>query len=261
MKNLIYSAFLIAFFSGCTHQVELSEEMPGAYFLTSQVVKSGMEETRYTDLKQLKIYTGTHFMYTQINPGDSTSAFGVGSYTTGGDTLTEHVVYSSGDTTFRDQPVSYDLLIKITPEGFNQIIKGIEIRDTSVKLIEEYEQVGSEVTTPLDGVWKEERSFLVSGNDTTYYDRTQYKAFFGGYFMFGNTVVDSMGNTNTGMGFGTFEMNGEDQIKETDINSSYPIIAGNTFTIDLEMIDNDHFKQTIENSDGSRSVEYYVRLK
>lgn len=261
MKSLIISAGILLMLSGCANKVDLENEIPGAYFLTSQVIRQGEKETRYTDLKQLKIYTGSHFMYSQINPADSSSALGVGSYTTSGDTLQENVVYSSADSTFSKEPVSYKLDIKMTPEGYNQIISGIQIDSISSTLVEEYDRKGKEVTSLLDGVWKEVRSFSVNGADTSEYDRTQYKAFFKGFFMFGNTVVDSLGKTKTGMGFGSFEMSGDKEFKETDYNSSYPIIAGNTFTIALDVVDEDHYKQTIENSDGSLSVEYYERLK
>lgn len=263
MKNLIISAGILMMVTGCARQVDLSKEIPNAYFLTSQVIKQGEKKTRLTDLKQLKIYTGTHFMYSQINPSDASSAFGVGSYATFEDTLQENVVYSSSDSRFNDRPTSFKLKIKVTPEGYNQIIKDIPIDSVSSTLTEEYNKTGEEKTSRLDGVWKEVRSFLVNGNDTTFYDRTQYKSFFRGYFMFGHTVVDSMGKTNTGMGFGTFKMSGDDNksFEETDYNSSYPIIAGNTFKIALDMSEPDHFNQTIENSDGSRSVEFYERLK
>ncbi len=261
MKNQTLTMAFAILIAGCTTQVDLSKEIPGAYSLTEQDIQQGEKTNSYKDLKQLKIYTTSHFMYTQINPSDSTSSFGVGSYDTNGDTLTEHVMYSSSDSTFSDQPVSYNLAIKITPEGYNQVINGIVIEKVSSKLTELYNRVKNKETSPLDGVWKEQKSYLIIGSDTTYNKRTQYKSFYNGYFMFGNTASDSLRKTTTNMGYGTFEMISDKQFKETDLNSSYPFVAGNTFTIDLIKPDEDHFQQTITNSDGSKSVEFYERVK
>ena len=79
--------------------------------------------------------------------------------------------------------------------------------------------------------------------------------------MFGSTVIDSASKTKTGIGFGTFEMAGDNKIKETDLNSTYSIIAGNSFNVDVEMNGTDNYKQTITDSTGSKSVEFYERVK
>ena len=56
-------------------------------------------------------------------------------------------------------------------------------------------------------------------------------------------------------------MNNDTQIKETDLNSTYLIIAGNSFDVAIEMDGTDKYKQTLTNADGSIGVEYYERLK
>lgn len=235
--------------------------------MIQQDITQGDKTTTYKDLKQLKIYTGTHFMYTQINPGDSTVSFGVGSYTTDKDTLREHSIYSSHDSTFENQPRDYNLVIKITPEaynqaaGYNQTIKDFMIDGKKSTLLEIYSRVKDTLTSPLDGVWKEVKSFMVVDNDTLPNDRTQYKAYFRGYFMFGNTVRIGPSKTTSGMGYGTYKLINDKEIEETDLNSSYPFVAGNTFTVSIDMPDSDHYSQTIKNADGSIGVEYYERLK
>lgn len=261
MKQLIFFTVFITLMYGCTKKVNLSKEIPGAYILISQSIQHGQETNTLGDLRQLKIYTDSNFMYTQINPSDSSAAFGVGNYSTNSDSLDEHVIYSSSDSSFNNQPINHSLHIDITPQGYNQIINDIVINKQHSKLTEHYQRVKSKETSPLDGVWKEQRSFLLKGNDTTFYNRTQYKSFFDGYFMFGNTVKENGGKTTTGMGYGTFKMVNESQFSETDLNSSNPFVAGNTFTIDLVKPNKDHFQQTIKNNDGSTSVEYYERIK
>lgn len=261
MKNFILMAGIIMMTFGCRQQVDLSKEIPGTYSMVSQDVQQGSKTNSYKDLKQLKMYTKTHFMYTQLNPADSTAAFGVGSFDTDGDTLTERVIYSASDSLFNDQPINFKLAIKITPEGYNQIIQNIVIDGDSSKLTEYYNKVKDTTHAPIDGVWKELSSYLVSGKDTVWNQRVQYKAYYSGYFMFGSSSLDSAGKRVTNMGYGSFKSVNDKQIKETDLNSSYPFVAGNTFTVDYEMTDNDHFRQRIKNDDGSISIELYERVK
>jgi hypothetical protein len=259
MKNLIFVCQVFAFIISCTSKKE-TPTMPGAYFMISQTVNDGQKDTKYTDLKQLKIYTDSMMMYAQVNPGDSVSGFGVGFYTSDTGTVIENDIYSARDTVI-NSPATYSLNITITPEGYTQVIPEIVIGSQKSKLIEEYQSVGKQQKTPLDGVWKETDFYLVQGKDTTRSIRTQYKAFYDGYFMYGHTFKDSANKNFTAIGFGTFEMDGDNKIKEMDLNSTYSIAVGQSFPVDFEMTDPDHYTQTIVSSDGSKSVEVYERVK
>ena len=251
------TALFLAF--GCKSNVKETPHMPGAYFMISQTINDGKKDTKYTDLKQLKIYTDSFMMYAQVNPGDSVSGFGVGTYTADTGTVFERRIYSAHDTVVGN-PATFTLYITNTPTGYTQVIPEISIGSEKSRLTEEYQSVGKTLATPLDGVWKETKFYTVKGKDTTWSKRIQYKAFYAGYFMFGQTVADSSGKISTGIGFGTFEMNGDNKIKETDLNSTYSIIAGNAFDVDFEMNGADNYLQTIHYPDGSKSVEVYERL-
>ncbi|MGH2564295.1 MAG: hypothetical protein ACRDE5_07270, partial [Ginsengibacter sp.] len=72
---------------------------------------------------------------------------------------------------------------------------------------------------------------------------------------------DSTNKNFTGIGFGTFEMNGDNKINETDLNSTYSIAVGQTFPIAVEFDGAEHYKQTIAGADSSKSVELYERIK
>jgi len=261
MKNLIFCCVVLAFVS-CTSSVNKAPDIKGAYFMTSQTVTNAKENVTYSDLKQLKIYTDSFMMYTQVNPADSVSGFGVGYYLSDSGKIIEHALYTSRENGFSTSPASYSLTIEKTPEGYTQFIPEIIIDSTKSKLKEEYQYVGKKSqTTPLDGVWKQTAFYMVKGNDTTKDDRTQYKAYYQGYFMFGQTTKDSSNKIHTGIGFGTFVMNGDNKIKETDLNSTYSIIAGNSFDIDFVVKGPDSYMQTITNPDSSKSIEVYERLK
>jgi uncharacterized protein (DUF2147 family) len=56
-------------------------------------------------------------------------------------------------------------------------------------------------------------------------------------------------------------MNGENQIKETDLNSTYSIIAGQSFMVDIQLNGKNNYQQTITHPDSSKTVEFYQRLK
>ena len=199
-------------------------------------------------------------MYSQVNPQDSVSAFGVGSYVADKESVTENVIYSASDSTI-GTPNTYKLEIEKNQDGYKQVIPEILIQGVKNRLTEEYQEVGTKAKTALDGVWKETRSFNIIGKDTIMNVRTQYKTYYDGYFMFGHTLKDSTNKTLIGIGFGTFEMKNDKQIKETDLNSTYSIIAGNSFDVSIEMDGTDKYKQTLTNADGSIGVEYYERLK
>jgi hypothetical protein len=251
----------IAILVSCNSSQKKAPDMQGTYLMVSQTVSAGSQETKYSDLKQLKIYTDKYMMYTQVLASDSTSLFGVGSYKSDTSGVTENIIYTSNNSTFNDSLRSYKLLITKMPDGYNQVIPGIVINSTKSKLTETYQKVGTAQTTPLDGIWKQTKSYELKGTDTMWYNRTEYKAFNNGYFMFGLTDKDSSGKITTGIGFGTFSMNSDNQIKETDLNSTYSIIAGQSFMIDIKRNGNDSYQQTITHPDSSKTVEFYERLK
>ncbi|MEO7960224.1 MAG: hypothetical protein ABIR19_01685, partial [Ginsengibacter sp.] len=234
MKKIMISFLIFALTIASCNTSNSALDMPGTYLMLSQTLNNNGKDTRFNSLKQLKMYTDGFFMYTQLNPSDSVSAFGVGSYTTIKDTVVESVIYNASGTAI-GTPNTYHLAIDKVHEGFTQVIPEIVVQNQKNKLTEEYQEVGEKLPTPLEGIWKELKSYSIVGVDTTINNRTQYKAFYDGYFMFGHTVRDSSSKITTGIGFGTFKMNGENQITETDLNSTYAIIAGNSFIVDFEM--------------------------
>lgn len=252
----------VAMVISCNSTSKKAPDMPGAYLMVSQTVNDGTRKTKITEVKQLKIYTDNHFMFSQVIPSDSSASFGVGTYTSDTSGVTENTAYASLKNSFNDSTKSYKLAITRTPDGYNQVIPDIVINNVHSKLTETYIAVGKKQSTPLDGVWKQTKSYEVKGADTSMYNgRIEYKAFYNGYFMFGITDKDSSGNINTGIGFGTYLMQGDNQMQETDLNSSSSVIAGETFTIDLKFNGADSYQQTITHPDSSQTVEFYERLK
>lgn len=263
MKKVIFCCLVSAIISCNSSNDKKIPDMEGTYFMNTQILNNGKKDTKYTDLKQLKMYTGNFYMYAQVNPSDSASAFGVGSYTTNHDsgTITETVIYRASDSIFQNDPAQYKLNITLTSDGYQQVIPEIEMDSAKYKLTEDYQKTGDSTKTPIDGVWKEIRSVVIKGADTSVNQRVQYKAYYRGYFMFGQYVKDSTSKNHTGIGFGTFKMKSDTELEETDLNSTYSIIAGHTFDVKIKMDGPDKYNQTILNGDGTTGIEYYERLK
>ena len=260
MKILTVTALL--FIMGCnTSDKKENVSMPGAYKMLSQNVKSDKTDTTNTSLQQMKIYTDDYMMYANVNLADSIGSFGIGPYTSDIDTITENVIYNASDTSGTINPGTYKLVIEKTTKGYKQIIPDILSQGQHIKLTEEYESTGTAAKSPLDGAWKQTKSYSVNGKDTTVEKVTQYKTYYAGHIIWGQTYIDYKKKIHTGMGFGKFEMSGNNKLKESMIASTFYQVRGHDFDIDVEMKGTDEFTQTIHNTDSSKSVEIYQRLK
>lgn len=262
MKAIIFSFFVVGLISCNTSTDTNTPEMPGVYSMQSQTIDDGTDKTVLKDLNQLKLYTDKYFMYVQGDRGNSIYSFGLGSYSVDDSGyVIEKAIYSASDSSFNSEPRTYKLDITTSIDGYRQFIPDITIGGEKSTLTEEYNRSGTKATTPLDGVWKETNFYVVNGNDTTITERVQYKAYYSGYFMYGQYFSDdSTHRHTTGMGYGSFKMENDHQVKETDLNSSYNIVPGQVYTIEIEMSDENNYKQTLTQEDGSKHIEVYERL-
>jgi hypothetical protein len=246
---------------GCNNAKKEIMSMPGAYNMLSQTLNDGKKDTVYTTLREFKIYTDDYMMYVYMNPADSGGRFGIGYYTADSGKVTENVIYGATDTTFNDKLSRYHLVIEKTPKGYKQVIADIVSDGVNYRLTEEYESVGTPAKSAMDGAWKQTKHYTVSGKDTVVHKLTQFKAYYAGHFMFGQTYRDSLGKFHTGIGYGSFTMNGANKVKEHVTTATHYQARGQSFDLDIEMPGKDEYKQTITNADGSKDVEEYVRLK
>ena len=264
MKQFFVVLLLAAFIIGCNNATEKKEglNMGGAYSMISQNVKSDSTDTTYTNYKQLKLYLGDFMMYGGVNPADSVSGFGVGTITENMDTITENVMFNASDTSKSENPGTFKLVIEKTAKGYKQIIPDMGTANgQKYTLTEEYETVGTSATSPLDGLWKQVKGYSIKGTDTTNNVITQYKMYSAGHFMFGHSYADSTNKLHTGIGYGTFSMDGTTKLKESILATTYASIRGMSFDISIELTGTDAFKQTITNADGTKDVEFYERVK
>ncbi|MEJ7769015.1 MAG: hypothetical protein WKF89_14455 [Chitinophagaceae bacterium] len=258
MKKILSALFILTLCTLNSISAQQMANMQGAYKMLSQSVTDSSNQTQTYPVKQMKIYTDSYMIYANVNPADSISSFGVGYYTESAGKVTEHVIYSASANSSDDTLRSFNLNIEKTAKGYKQVIPNIAPGYT---LTEEYESVSTNAKSPLDGVWKQTKNYAIKGNDTTKYEVTQFKTYYTDHFIWGNSYTDSASKKYTGIGFGTFKMSGKNKVKEIIDNSTFAQINGQTFNIDIEMKGTDWFKQTISNSDGTKNVEEYKRLK
>jgi hypothetical protein len=260
MKRVL--AVLLLVITGCSNpEKKGNESMAGAYRMMSQRIKSDKTDTTYTSRQQLKIFSEDFMMYAHVTPPDSVGSFGIGSYDYIKDTVSESIIYTASDSTSSINPGTYKLFIKKTDKGYIQIIPNIMSEGTMYELTEEYEAVGTASKSSLDGTWKKIKRLEIHGTDTTVHTGdVQFKAYYAGHVIWGDNWTDTLNENHTAIGFGKFEMTGN-KVKESMMESTYAAVRGHDFDIEIEMMGVDDFKQTITNADGSKSVEFYQRLK
>lgn len=259
--KIAFASLMILLAACSAPETKQPAKMTGAYKMVSSQVKSATTDTTYTSGEQLKIFTDDFMMYAYINSPDSVSSFGIGSYTANGDTLTENVLFNANDSLSNDNPGSFTLVITKTEKGYSQAIMGMSNNaGEKFDLVETYESAGDTTTSAIDGAWKLVNRYSITGTDTVNRNGIQYKTYGSGHVIWGHHGADSLNRGFTGLGFGTFTLNGT-KMKESMKASTYHDVRGKDFEIEIEMMGTDGFKQTMVNADGSKNIEIYERLK
>lgn len=260
MKNYLILLALL-FIVACSKPKKETPVIAGAYNMISHsnTAEDGTV-TNSVGFQQLKIFTKHYMMYVLFNNNDSIASFGIGTYKAEPGGITENVIYNATDSIVNTTGGVYELEIEMKPNGYQQTIIDENNTGEKTKSIEVYESVGTTSTSPLDGAWREIRTYNIDNGDTSVFTMTQYKAYYAGHFMYGHTFEDATGKTHTGMGFGTFEMVNDDQTKEVVTVSTYGT-GGRTFEIEIEFNGPDEYKQTIVDENGVKNVEIYRRME
>src|ERR1700730_14716136 len=229
MKKLAVFILTILILS-CNQKKGNVPMMAGAYSMMTQVLNDGTKDS-VLDRKQLKIYTDNYMMYASPNLTDSFANFGIGKYEVKDGKLYEYVFYraETGDT--KDTAI---LTIEKTDEGYRQVIENFPIQGKKYRLTEEYKAVGTGLKSTLDGAWKQIKNIYINskGDSSVNKNPLEYKTFQSGYFIWAITVKDSAGKKTSVFGYGPFEMEGNNKIKETVVNSTFVSgLMGKTYEV------------------------------
>jgi hypothetical protein len=237
-----------------------NKSMKGAYALTKQMVNDGTKDS-VMQIQQSKIYTDKYMIYAHPLPGDSLADYGIGTYKMDGGKVIEYVSYTSTAGAHNDT-----VQLKITKKGngYSQLINFPSDSGQTFILVEDYDNISKNVKTPLDGAWKQTQLVYTPKNGKPDTSRTtQFKVFESGHFIWTNTVKDSATNKpRSAFGYGTFVMKGNNQLVETNTNSTYKTdLVQKPVTLQIELMGKDAFKQTIVWPNGDKSIESYERMK
>jgi len=254
----VFGIIFITLVIGCQQKPVKPLSMSGAYTMTRQVLNDGTKDS-LLDRGQLKIFTDNFVMYASPNITDSFANFGIGKYHVTNDQIVEEMFY----TTATDERDSSVLKIENNNEnGYRQVIEQIPIEGKNYKLVEDYQNVGSAITSPLDGAWKQVRNVYVPAKGDSSVNTTpiEYKIYQSGYFIWAITTKDSAQKNVSVFGYGTFEYDGKNRSKETMMNSTFLSTKGKTYDVHVDMKGRNAYRQTITFANGDRSIEYYERI-
>lgn len=259
-KYLTVIALLSIFVAACSNREKLDAPVDGVYNMLSQTFKSDMLDSTFTQLKQLKIYHDGYVIYARVNTADSLGAFGMGTFTMDSGRLTENIVFSATDTLADINTYSITENITLNDKGFTMFIPGVNAGQGKMSVTEKYESAGTGEKSALDGIWKQSSGYSYKGKDTVFWNDVQYKAFYGGRFLYGNYVGINGADKGTYTSFGTFALNGAN-LQQNITSSSTPALNGKTVSIKVAFTGNDTYAETHDAANGRTEVIVYQRVK
>jgi len=233
----------------------------GAYSMLRQVANDGNNDSLMNS-QQFKIYTDRYMIYVRPMTGDTLAEYGIGQYEIKNGKVIEYVFHTSGGGATKD---TFELDIRKLGQGYRQTIHFPEEQGRRWTLIEDYINVGRNITSPLDGAWKQTKVTRIAANGRRTADNkpTQFKLYESGYFVWVRTTTDSASRRPVSYyGYGSFQMDGNNKFTEINTSSTFRSdLLGVPVPIQVEFVGKDGFRQTITNADGSKTVEEYQRLK
>jgi len=258
MKNCA-GFLLILLLISCDHNHK--KDLPDVRGVFNMLSASAADTT-IAKQKQLKIYANDCFMYLRINPADSVSAFGIGTYTTDAGKVTENIVYSADDTTVNTTAFSRTFNITKNDKGFEQTIPFTIPGNKKKQVVEEYVSVGTTQKSPLDGSWKQTAEYSIKGNDTTrLFNEMQWKIFFDGYWAAGLVFTDSLQKKHTGIIYGKFKTESNKEIKEDVSAATISAFIGHEYDVAIDIKNNDSFSQVLTAPNGTKYLSEFIRVK
>jgi hypothetical protein len=260
MKKIIYVGLALATIAiGCKQETKPAAIL-GVHKMDKQVVFDGKTESVATaaeGLVQYKIYTPEGYFYIKVTK-DSAVAFGTGSYTQTGNTVTETNIFNSGSL---DTAWSAKVEVEAAEKGYNQIVPELNLNGVKYKLTENYTTVASTGTSPLDGIWHQTKTILISGKDTADKTYNEYKVYNGGHFMWATKYTDEATKKEVNLvGHGTFTLNNESLTEQLDMSSRKDILGKYDIKVKFNGPD-EYTQETADTVAKTVNFKTYKRLK
>ena len=258
MKKL--ACFLLIALINCKQSKNVAVQIDGAYKMLQQNFKGSGVDTTSTETNQLKIYAGNVMMYVLMNQSQDVSAFAVGNYAVNAGKLAEHIVYNATENLQSLDVFSDTVNINKNDTGYVQTSTKISDRGP-INITEIYKSTATNDTSIIDGIWKQTSSYALRGGDTIKHNDIEYKAFYAGNFSYGDYYTDSLQQKRTGISYGTFSMDNNNNLTETITVSTWAELNNRTFVLAITKNGNDSFTQTATNATGDKEISVYERVK
>jgi len=230
-----------------------ADPLPDGAYLLSNVTITEKGEVTVKTREQIKIYAKGKFMYAFDN--QSTGDMDVGA----GNAIWSNGMMIEEPTVNHDGPVSgysFDIAIKQTETGFEQILHGMKYDDGRVldTMVEVWDRA-SDVTTPFDGLWKLESR---EADNPELTDFSETKMIGGGHFVILQHAVFE-GEKIRNFGFGTLEIKAQGTVLETGMVGSWDNYKGWAAEVKMELIDENHLTQSFT-LNNRLVTQTYVRI-
>ncbi|MDQ3847039.1 MAG: hypothetical protein M3342_23945, partial [Bacteroidota bacterium] len=142
---------------------QASFNMQGAYAMLRQVANDGTKDSLLRN-QQLKIYTDRYMIYAHPAADDSLADYGIGTYEIKNGKVMEYIFHTASGGAQKD---TFELSIKKTADGYSQVFVVPEYQGKRWRVTEDYKSVSKNVTTPLDGAWKQTKAVYIPKEGST----------------------------------------------------------------------------------------------
>jgi len=258
MYKLLFALAFITIITACNNKGANTTSMDGAYIHVPQFVKGAVADT---NMHVLVLYTGNYVMEVVANPLTLAGSFSISTYSFGEGKLTRKQIYAPEDLSANVINPSSTIGVTKSDNGYTENTGSMG--DSKSTTANEYRLISSADTSVLDGVWKQVTGFSIKGKDTTVWADVQYKAFYGGYFAYGNYAepTKTISKRQTYTSYGTFSVNGGNTLKQNIIASNVSALAGKTVDIQITLNGTDMYEEHHTGVNGENEVIYYQRVK
>ena len=224
----------------------------GAYLL-SQVTITENGETTVQLRDQIKIYTQGKFMFAFDNESTGDMDVGAGNATwVDGIMVEEPLVNHDGPL----YGLSFDITIKPTETGFDQVLHGMTYDDGRVleTMVEVWNRAPGE-PSPYDGLWKLETRQTDNPELT---DFTETKMIGGGHFIILQSALFK-GEKIRNFGFGIFDVKEGGKVLESGMTGSWDNYSEHKAEVVFQLIGDNRMAQSFT-SKGREVTQIYFRM-
>ena len=244
----------IALLFGCAAEEEVAltaAPLADGAFLLGDVTMT--EEGEVTVLKrvQMKIYANDRFMFAFMHEELNKPDVGAGITEWEEGALIESPIFN------QDGPLDslhFSLDIQETEGGFLQSIEGLESNGHVYDMVESWDRLPGQ-TSIFDGLWKLDTREAEEAGELNQF--SEIKMIGGGHYIFSQSFLVE-GEMQQHFGFGEFSVDATGAAAETMMASSFESLPSEAQVLTLELVDENHFKQSFL-WDGLSVTQSYIR--